>query len=166
MAPTYQAAVRRLKQHAQKTPGINKRTMSGKEKHTMKTWLQKLENTFRRMMEGRYGSDQMGFALLAASLVLSLFPYTGLLGMAGLGWSVFRMMSRNIARRQAENRLFLEKTEPVRIRTGQWIVRMRNRKEYKYHRCTKCHTLIRLKRGQGERHLKCPRCGKEYTCRT
>ena len=132
----------------------------------MKAWLQRLENAFRRVMEGRYGGDQLGLVLLAASLVLSLFPYTGLLSAAGVGWSAFRMMSRNIVRRQAENQLFLEKTAPVRVRAVQWAARMRNRKEYKYHRCAKCHTLIRLRRGQGERHLKCPRCGQEYKIRT
>ena len=132
----------------------------------MKAWLQRLENVLRRVMEGRYGSDPLGFALLAASLVLLLLPYTGILSMAVVGYSVFRMMSRNIERRAAENQLFLEKTAPVRKRAGQWAVRMRNRKEYKYHRCTKCHTLIRLKRGQGERQLKCPRCGQEYKIRT
>ena len=132
----------------------------------MRTWIQRLENAFRRMMTGRNGCDRLTFATLAASLVLSFFPYTGYLGAAGLGYAVFRMMSRNIVRRQAENRLFLDKTAGLRRRTGQWAVRMKNRKEYKYHRCKNCRTLIRLRRGQGERHLKCPRCGHEYTCRT
>ena len=132
----------------------------------MRIWLQRLANAYRRAMAGRYGGDQLGAALLAASLALSLFPYTGLLSMAGLGYSVFRMMSRDIGRRSAENRRFLEKTGPLFRRAGQWAARMRNRKEYKYHRCANCRALIRLKRGQGECKRKCPRCGQEYTCRT
>ena len=132
----------------------------------MKTWLQRIENAFRRLMEGRYGIDQLGCALLAVSLVLSLSPYLGFLSMVGLGFSLFRIMSRDMDRRQDENRRFLEKTEPLRVRTGQWIVRLGNRKEYKYHRCTNCRARIRLKRGRGDRRMKCPRCGQIYDIRT
>ena len=119
-----------------------------------------------RMMKGRYGSDRLGIVILAVSLVLLLIPYTWFPGLALGGWALFRMMSCNIVLRQAENRLFLEKTASVRMRAGQWAARMRNRKEYKYHRCAKCRALIRLKRGQGECKRKCPRCGQEYTIRT
>ncbi len=132
----------------------------------MRSFLHKVENRIRRLMEGRNGSDQLGLTVLVVSLILSFVPYTGLLSLAGLGYCVFRIMSRDTARRQAENQAFLDRTADVRRRFGQWTTRLKNRKEYKYHRCTKCHTLIRLKRGQGERHLKCPRCGQEYTCRT
>ena len=120
----------------------------------------------RRMMKGRYGNDRLGIVILAVSLVLLLIPYTWFPGLALGGWALFRMMSCNIVLRQAENRLFLEKTASVRMRAGQWAARMRNRKEYKYHRCAKCRALIRLKRGQGECKRKCPRCGQEYTIRT
>ncbi len=132
----------------------------------MRSFLHKIENAFRRMMEGRNGTDQLGVAVLVVSLILSFIPYFGFLSLAGLVYCIYRMMSRNVAQRTAENRAFLERTGNVRRRLSQWTVRMKNRKEYKYHRCTKCHTLICLKRGQGERHLKCPRCGQEYTCRT
>ena len=132
----------------------------------MRSFLRKLEIALRRLMEGRNGSDQMGMTALIISLILSFVPYMQLLSLAGLGYSIFRLMSRNTAARQAENRAFLEKTEKVRIGAKQWTARMKNRKEFKYHRCTRCHTLIRLKRGQGERHLKCPRCGQEYTIKT
>ena len=132
----------------------------------MRAFLHRIENGIRRMMNGRNGSDQLGLTILIASLVLSFFPFVKILSLAGLGYCVFRMMSRNITLRQAENKAFLEKTANLSLRASQWKTRMKNRKEYKYHRCSKCHTLIRLRRGQGERHLKCPRCGQEYTCKT
>ena len=132
----------------------------------MRTFMHKLENGIRRLMEGRNGSDQLGLTALAVSLVLSFIPFGRILSLAGLGYCVFRIMSRDIPRRRAENEAFLARTANVRRSTSQWMARMKNRREYKYHRCSKCHTLIRLKRGQGERHLKCPRCGQEYTCKT
>jgi predicted RNA-binding Zn-ribbon protein involved in translation (DUF1610 family) len=132
----------------------------------MRTFLHKIENGIRRLMEGRNGTDQLGLTALIVSLILSFFPFVKILSLAGLGYGLFRTLSRNIPQRRAENAAFLERTANLRRRTAQWAARMKNRKEYKYHRCTKCHTLIRLKRGQGERRLKCPRCGQEYTCRT
>ncbi len=132
----------------------------------MRTFLHKIENGIRRLMEGRNGTDQLGLTALIVSLILSFFPFVKILSLAGLGYGLFRTLSRNIPQRRAENAAFLERTADLRRRTAQWAARMKNRKEYKYHRCTKCHTLIRLKRGQGERRLKCPRCGQEYTCRT
>ncbi len=132
----------------------------------MRAFLHRLETAIRRLMEGRNGSDALGMTALGASLILSLLPAMGLISLAGLGYSVFRMMSRNITQRQAENRVFLAKTAGARKGVRQWAARVKNSREDKYHRCTKCHTLIRLKRGQGERHLKCPRCGQDYTIRT
>ena len=132
----------------------------------MRSFLHKIEIAVRRLMEGRNGPDSLGLTVLVVSLIMSFIPFFNLLSLAGLGYGLFRMLSRNIGQRQAENKAFLEKTENLRRRTAQWTARVKNRKEYKYHRCTKCHTLIRLKRGQGERHLKCPRCGQEYTIKT
>ncbi len=132
----------------------------------MRTFLHKIENGLRRMMEGRNGSDQLGLAALVAALILSFVPYMQFVSLAGLSYSIFRMMSRNVGKRRAENQAFLDRTENLRRRVGQWTARLKNRREYKYHRCSKCHTLIRLKRGQGECRRKCPRCGQEYTCRT
>jgi len=128
----------------------------------MKNFLSNLSAGFQKWMTGRNGSDPLGLCVLGASLILSFLPGASLLSLAGLGYCIFRMLSRNVARRQEENAVFLTRTEGVRRKLRQFIARQKNRREYKYFRCAQCRTLIRLKRGQGHLHGKCPRCGREY----
>ncbi|MFR2561823.1 MAG: hypothetical protein ACLS8R_03295 [Anaeromassilibacillus sp.] len=74
----------------------------------------------RRFMIGRYGPDQLGVALLIVYLILIFFaPLTGLwifrlLALAVLILCLFRMLSRNTARRYQENLKFLAFWNPIK----------------------------------------------------
>ena len=130
---------------------------------------QKIKDSFRAFMIGRYGGDQFsrvqvwtGFILY----ILAIITRIGLLSYLGLAlyiWAFFRMFSRNIEKRAAENRLYLEKTANVRRSATQAMNRFKNRKEYKYFRCPQCSVRLRLKRGSGEKHIHCPKCHHEFT---
>ncbi len=128
----------------------------------MKNFFGNLAAAYQRWMIGRNGPDALGLCALAVSLILSFIPGGHLLSLAGLAYCIWRMLSRNVARRREENGAFLAKTAGIRTKLRQFANRQKNRKEYKYFRCPKCKTLIRLKRGQGTVHGKCPRCAEEY----
>ena len=70
-------------------------------------------NWFRRFMYGRYGSDPLNTALLLLALVLMLvgelvsFRILVLCAVALLVLCYFRMFSRNISARYAENQKFM-----------------------------------------------------------
>ena len=128
---------------------------------------EKIKFTLARFMHGRYGSDALGRFLVWAALILYvlgiLIPsYVGglfsFLGLAALIYTLFRMFSRNTARRSAENTWFWNKTAKLRTAVSQARVRFKNRKEYKYFRCPKCHAWLKLKRGSGEGTLTCGKC--------
>ena len=76
-------------------------------------------NFIRKLMYGRYGSDQLSFFLLVVYIVLILL--SGLphlealswLALAVLLWDLFRMFSRRIDRRRAENARFLALAGPA-----------------------------------------------------
>ena len=74
----------------------------------------------RRFMIGRYGPDPLGVALLIVYLILIFFaPLTGLwifrlLALAVLILCLFRMLSRNTARRYQENLKFLAFWNPIK----------------------------------------------------
>lgn len=76
-------------------------------------------NWLQRLMYGRYGTDQLNLFLLVfsivASLILRFTPvwYLGYLTYLPLGYALFRMFSRNISKRQAENQTFLRLTAPA-----------------------------------------------------
>lgn len=72
-------------------------------------------NWLRNFMAGRYGSDQLGWALLILYLFLSLLlpgKFLRYLCLIPLFLFWFRFLSRNVLSRAAENRIFLQKAEP------------------------------------------------------
>ncbi|MGI6173981.1 MAG: hypothetical protein ACOYI8_08830 [Christensenellales bacterium] len=132
-------------------------------------FLQKLRYSLARFMTGRYGPDQLSQALTYASmalLILGLFPFIGILARplvyVCLIFSIFRMMSKNPAKRIKENQWYLAHSGNIKQALSQHRARFRNRKEYKYFRCPKCRALLKLKRGSGEGTLTCGKCGNQF----
>lgn len=129
---------------------------------------QNMKNGFRRFMQGRYGGDQLSRAQLIAGLVcyllalisrVTLFSYIGL---ALYFWALFRMFSRNVEKRGEENRKYLALTGNVRTSFRQAKVRAQNSKQYKYFRCPKCHSYLKLPRGVGEVTVTCGKCKNQF----
>ncbi|MCD8331263.1 MAG: hypothetical protein LUB63_01850 [Oscillospiraceae bacterium] len=122
---------------------------------------------FQRLMAGRYGRDQLNTCLLVLYLVLWLIGvitnvqavYT--VGLILIVVVVFRMMSRNIERRRAENAKFLKLIEPV----SRWF-RLRRTihrdKEHCYFKCPRCGQYLRVPRGKGKLTVTCRSCGASF----
>jgi uncharacterized paraquat-inducible protein A len=125
----------------------------------MKAW-------FQRFMSGRYGGDHLSNFLCLVALLLLLVgmfvPGVYLLGIALLIWSYFRIFSRNVQKRYAENLKYLQYKNKV---TG-WFsarkVRFSQRKTYCYFRCPNCHQEIRVPRGRGRISVTCPKCQTKF----
>lgn len=122
-------------------------------------------------MSGRYGGDAFSNFLSLAALVvvvLGLFVpglfgmLLGWLGWAALIYSYYRIFSRNIPRRAAENRWFLEKRYAVQQRFGSAKTRFAQRKVYRYFRCPRCRQQLRVPRGRGRISITCPKCGTSF----
>lgn len=122
----------------------------------------------RRFFYGRYGSDQLNLAMLIGMVALSVLNcilyillgsrllYT-LLSVAVdtlLVLSVFRMFSRNISRRQAENQKWQS-----------FLVRLRDR-DNRYFRCPSCKQRVRVPRRRGKINIRCPKCGEKFIRKT
>ena len=120
----------------------------------------------RRMMTGRYGSDQLGMALLGLYLVLYLLSrmfhsrLLSWLGLAVILWGFYRMLSRQIPQRQAENARFLAWWAPIRGRLAGMRQRSLDR-EHKYFTCKSCKTICRVPAGKGKIEITCPKCGEK-----
>ncbi len=133
----------------------------------MSFW-QKVKASLANFMNGRYGQDNLGtclFVVALALLIIDLFLGTGILSLLAWAlyiWMVFRMFSRNREKRMEENRKYLALTGDWKKKFSQFRVRLKNRKEYKYFKCPKCHALLRLSRGCGEVTVTCGRCHHEF----
>lgn len=133
------------------------------------TLWNRITEMFRSFMTGRYGSDQLtstmvivGFILYAISMLFGS-SILSLLGLFLLLLSIFRMLSRDHARRSAENQWYLNQTGRIRTSVRQARNRFANRKEYKYFRCPQCHSWIRIPRHVGEVTVRCRNCGHSFS---
>lgn len=130
--------------------------------------FEKIKLAFMRFMQGRYGADKFSRFLLWFALalyVLALIPalwFLGYLGLVLLIFNLFRMFSRNAAKRAQENVKYLQFSGKFTEGFSQTKTRFKNRKEYKYFRCPKCHAWLKLKRGAGEGTLTCGKCKHSF----
>lgn len=125
-----------------------------------------------RFMQGRYGVDTFSKFLLilglAVVLVSSIFSgkTSGMICYI-LGWILiiycyFRMFSKNVTKRYAENQTFLAKTGRIRgfFRDQKSI--WKQRKTYHIYKCPGCGQKIRIPKGKGKIEVRCPKCSTSF----
>ena len=124
-------------------------------------------NFLRRLMYGRYGGDQLSVFLVAVCLVLYIvssilhLSVLSWVALAVLIWDVYRMMSRQIDKRRAENAKFLQMAGPV-IRWFKMRRTIARDKEHRYFRCPNCGQYLRVPRGKGKINVNCRNCGISF----
>jgi LSD1 subclass zinc finger protein len=126
----------------------------------------------KKFMAGRYGGDQLSMVLLTFSVLLTLtaeltrFPILAWIGYIPLGIGIFRMLSRNTAKRNKENYKFSLLISPV----YSWFKKTQNRLEdakvHRYYICPGCRTRLRLPKGKGKIIITCPKCKTEFAGKT
>lgn len=124
-----------------------------------------------RFMIGRYGNDRMNQFLLIVAfifMILSAFdlPLCYLLGIAAMGYAFFRMLSRNIYKRQQENFTYLRYENKIRQRWATFKRDMQQRKTHHIYRCPSCKQKIRIPRGRGKVEIRCPKCSTTFIKRS
>ena len=126
-----------------------------------------IRNAIQRLMYGRYGGDQLNMSMIVLYLVCYLlFILTHvklfyLISLLLIGYTLFRMFSRNIPKRREENFKFMHVAEPffkwVRLRRA-----IRKDKEHRYFKCPKCGQYLRVPRGKGTITVTCRGCGASF----
>lgn len=121
-----------------------------------------------RLMFGRYGSDTLNNALLILSLILVVLRWiTGwqvliIFVVLLLGLCYFRMFSRNIQARYAENQKFMGWWQPINSKRKNKIAQWHDRKYHKYFKCPACKNTLRVPRGHGRINVTCPKCKHSF----
>ena len=121
-----------------------------------------------RFMMGRYGGDQLNNFLLAVVMIIiavNIFVHSLVISVIYMilwVWCIFRMMSRNIYKRQKENAVFLKIWNPIKgyfkLMKNKW----RDRKTHVYKKCPKCKSVLRLPKKKGTHTVKCPKCSERF----
>ena len=126
-----------------------------------------IRNALQRFMYGRYGNDQFNLFLIGTYLVLYLlFVLTGFaplywLSLVLIAYSLFRLLSRNPARRRSENARFLSIVNPV-LRWLRLRRTIHRDKEHRYFKCPNCGPQLRVPRGKGKITVTCRGCGASF----
>ncbi len=122
-------------------------------------------------MAGRNGNDALNRFLIGVDLVLLvlslfvggrigtlLYPFFLIL----LVITYFRMFSRNLYKRQAENAKYWQLRNRFlgnfRLMKERWA----QRKDYRFFNCPSCHAVMRVPRGRGKIKIVCRKCGTSF----
>lgn len=139
-----------------------------------------------RFMQGRYGSDQLNRFLLwlmVGMVVINLFLGSSvfyLLSVIVLVVSYYRMFSRNLYKRSAENDKYLELKRRVQSFFSNTFDRngchakfntngsniIDESKLYRIFKCPSCGQKLRVPKGKGKICISCKRCGNSFIKRT
>lgn len=127
---------------------------------------------FMMFMQGRYGMDSLNGFILVLSFVIwtvNIFVFNRLahyiimvIQLLLVALFIFRMLSRNVTMRSAENRRFQKVYEPVKNRVQLTYKRIRDRKDYRYLKCPVCKAQLRVKNIKGRHNVRCPKCRSEF----
>ena len=145
----------------------------------MSFW-EKIKQTLRSFMNGRNGVDQFSMALMWTGILCSLLSsilgsfvnrplpaflslILSLASMALYAFCIYRMFSRDLEKRRAENRRYIAFADRQKKKAHQAVNRFKNRKVYKYFKCPGCKAWLRLKRGSGVVTVTCSRCHTSFT---
>ena len=127
-----------------------------------------MKEKLMRLMAGRYGFDPFGRSTLIGALIVMVLSglfesaILSLLAWALIIYTYFRLFSRNIYRRSAENQAYLEKTRGIRTWFNSQKSLMAQRKTHHIYKCPTCHQKIRVPRGKGRIEIRCPKCQTRF----
>ncbi len=139
---------------------------------------------WRNFFAGRYGIDNLTLVLVFLSVILLNVEYVWILGVGLLGYSAFRVTSRNIDKRKQELQTFERMTAGVRQllapvsgaiakglvslqkSAGNYGARLQQRKHFVFVKCKNCKNTLRLPRNKGRLQATCPVCKAEFTIKT
>ena len=121
-----------------------------------------------RFMYGRYGIDQFYYFLVISYFVIILinvFIGSAILSAISLLlfiYSTFRILSKNIYKRRAENEKFLKIKNKVSGFFSLTKKKFSERNTHVYKKCPNCKSTLRLRKEKGEHTVLCPKCSSRF----
>ena len=128
----------------------------------------RMRERMQGFMAGRYGTDQLSKLILwisLACLAVSMFTRLNvfyILGLVLLIYTYYRMFSRNVAKRYAENQKYLNWRYGFAVRRNKRKVHWEQRKIYRFYKCPRCRQKVRVPKGKGKVAITCPKCRMEF----
>lgn len=132
-----------------------------------------MKEKLQRFMMGRYGADELGKALNVVALVcivaamfaskvpvLYMLLYWG--GLVVLIFELYRMFSKNTAKRYEENQKYRDFRYRMVVKKEARKKRWQQRDTYRFFKCPQCKQKVRVPKGKGKICITCPKCKHEF----
>ncbi len=136
-------------------------------------FFQRIGNALSRFMYGRNGVDRLCAAMIWVAVILNLvtvfltkgsptvYRIFSFVSTVTAFLALYRMFSRNLEKRRAENARFMDRVWlPVSRRLSD-LRQRRGDRDHRYFTCPGCGAVCRVPRGKGRIVITCPRCGRE-----
>ncbi len=123
-------------------------------------------------MEGRNGSDELGICVLVVALlliVINVFVRTFILtafALVLIGYSFWRLISRDVEAREGENVIFLDFVSPIMPWLKHPAEAAREVRAYKHLACPECGQRVRVPRKKGKIRITCPKCSAKFEAKS
>ena len=133
----------------------------------MNDFKYKLANFF----QGRYGVDELYKFLLIVFIIIWILnmifrnPFLYLLWILVCVVMIYRLISKDVYKRQKENIKYLEIRDKLKGKIKLQKRKWKDRKTYIYRKCPNCKAEIRLPKKKGKHVCTCPNCKKDFNVR-
>ncbi len=123
---------------------------------------------FYQFIQGRYGVDQFSRFLTIAGIILMIISrfFGGFildtLGFLMVIYAYFRMFSKNINKRYAENQKYLQYSSVFMRTLNGYKNSFSQRKTHRIFKCPSCKQKIRVPKGKGKIEITCPKCLSKF----
>lgn len=131
-------------------------------------WMADAQRRTAEWARGRNGVDALASACSNVAILLvvvDLWARTvvvSFVALAFLGYSWFRMSSRNVSARRAENERFTKAFGPVAAWLSNPVAAATESRTYKHLTCPSCGQRVRIPRGKGKVRVTCPKCHTRF----
>lgn len=142
----------------------------------MRNFLSSIRIKAVAFMQGRNGVDILCYVSLFVYCLLAFvriffrrhvvaYRIIGGVMLLPIIYMLFRIMSKNVGKRQLEN----EKARQIWLRIRPKLILFKDRikdiRTKRYRTCPGCKNVLRLPYSRGKHTVRCPRCGKEFKVR-
>ena len=135
-------------------------------------YINMIRNFLRTFMIGRYGPDHLSVAMMIVSFALYItyaflrYPVIILVMYLIAGLMFYRILSRNIQRRRAENDRFIRYYWPVKTKVKNFFNNIKQRRTHNFYKCPGCKNTLRVPKGKGKILVTCPKCKEKFQTKT
>ena len=128
----------------------------------------RIKEKIARYMVGRYGIDRLYYFLLAICfiiIIINTFINSLILSLTEsclFIYAFYRVMSRNVYKRQQENEKFTKLIDKPKKFFNLQKCKLRDRNTHVYKKCPNCKNNLRLPKQKGKHTVACPCCQTRF----